>query len=171
MPHVPVVTVLSSSLLHCVPAAASGTAVCSINVQFGHDWSGAQAQVVILCPRYCGMHSRQRSPRFSSTTACNISFASLCDWSGEQPSSAWFVLQRFLHQPTIPSAPYAPATCKGCGLLLLSVLLLLCAECPFAHEGEKATRRCPALYRYSSIVCPDTRQVSNSSSAHEQVVG
>uniref|UniRef100_A0A383V792 C3H1-type domain-containing protein n=1 Tax=Tetradesmus obliquus TaxID=3088 RepID=A0A383V792_TETOB len=32
------------------------------------------------------------------------------------------------------------------------------SECPFAHEGEKATRRCPALYRYSSIVCPDTRQ-------------
>ena len=36
---------------------------------------------------------------------------------------------------------------------------LLCAECPFAHEGEKATRRCPALYLYSSIVCPDVRQV------------
>jgi hypothetical protein len=36
------------------------------------------------------------------------------------------------------------------------------AECPFAHEGEKATRRCPALYLYSSIVCPDVRQVSNS---------
>lgn len=33
------------------------------------------------------------------------------------------------------------------------------AECPFAHEGEKATRRCPALYLYSSIVCPDVRQV------------
>ncbi|KAF8066266.1 SULTR2 [Scenedesmus sp. PABB004] len=32
------------------------------------------------------------------------------------------------------------------------------SECPFAHEGEKATRRCPALYRYSSIVCPEVRQ-------------
>lgn len=32
------------------------------------------------------------------------------------------------------------------------------SECPFAHEGEKATRRCPALYLYSSIVCPDVRQ-------------
>jgi hypothetical protein len=50
------------------------------------------------------------------------------------------------------------------------VLLLLCAECPFAHEGEKATRRCPALYGYSSIVCPDTRQVSNSRRALTQLV-
>ncbi|KAI3780632.1 hypothetical protein L2E82_10617 [Cichorium intybus] len=35
-------------------------------------------------------------------------------------------------------------------------------DCPFAHPGEKARRRCPRRYSYSGIVCADFRRGSCS---------
>lgn len=32
-------------------------------------------------------------------------------------------------------------------------------QCPFAHPGEKAKRRCPKRYRYSGTACPEFRRV------------
>ncbi|KAK1408789.1 hypothetical protein QVD17_40836 [Tagetes erecta] len=35
-------------------------------------------------------------------------------------------------------------------------------DCPFAHPGEKARRRCPRRYNYSGTVCPEFRRGSCS---------
>lgn len=44
-----------------------------------------------------------------------------------------------------------------------SVMFVL-LQCPFAHPGEKAKRRCPKRYRYSGTACPEFRRVSQTSS-------
>lgn len=45
-------------------------------------------------------------------------------------------------------------------VLMARSCLVPCMQCPFAHPGEKAKRRCPKRYRYSGTACPEFRRVS-----------
>lgn len=163
---------------HDRPAALAGGSCCLPSCHAGPGTAGthAHADVVMtsMSPFFQLLHALPWRPTLTCCVCPALPGPPLFpaaqfghDWSGVllllcSPSAATAAAATSRHEQCSPAPCCQPGICAGqhAALTWHAGLLLCCfAECPFAHEGEKATRRCPALYLYSSIVCPDVRQV------------